>query len=620
MSVHRSFFGPDSRLQDADCSCTGSLGFNGTVFTNCSFAAAVCEYIEPPADPNGVIYNVTARFRAKGFRYGQEQFVGLSKGWTAPYFGYAPDAAAEAATAALSNLKTEHPTTSCEKKVPPMVVIPGLTSSALNYKLTSSAPPAWAFWCERNTDGWEPLWPLQPDVTKSPTSFLCWAADIAVQYNPATNTFGPARKGCETELVDFGSFGGISALSILEPVFEMVGWTSGKDLFAAPYDWRVPSAGQGEFFSKLKALVEQVSADNGGQKVVLWAFSFGPQYTLSFLHRMTQPWKDQYIAWFVGSSPVWGGAPAALAAFLAGYTPFGAGPQPYPNPPKECKAYEMIEGACYTGPFRPYQAADLAACCDLVANTSSSIFNFFLKNGTCAVVHDYVATEPCADGVLGYHAGTSATGEAAVATTAAAPTSSATLVRTLAQASPSLMWAFPRPGTESNTSWTQDDVIVQTPSKNYTAFDIAELLADVDQAKNVDLYKYLSSESDLAALAAPGVDTYITYGTGTPTLNGITFDADFKKGKAAPTTGVTAATEDGDDLVPARSSVRGKRWAGAQAGLSKRLLYKAYAKQPHATCFVAPGLQTLEPAVECWLDVLGVLLSESVPANIATLN
>lgn len=33
---------------------------------------------------------------------------------------------------------------------------------------------------------------------------------------------------------------------------------------------------------------------------------------------MTQDWKDQYIEWFVATSPVWSGAPAALAAYATG--------------------------------------------------------------------------------------------------------------------------------------------------------------------------------------------------------------------------------------------------------------------------------------------------------------
>jgi hypothetical protein len=49
------------------------------------------------------------------------------------------------------------------------------------------------------------------------------------------------------------------------------------------------------------------------------------------------------------------------------------------------------------------------------------------------------------------------------------------------RASPSLMWAFPRPGSNASISWTQDDVLLYTPKKNYTAFDVHELLTDLGQ-------------------------------------------------------------------------------------------------------------------------------------------
>ena len=305
--------GPDHQ----DCSC--QQGFNGTVLTGCAFGSAVCEYIEPSTDPTGVIHSLAASFRAKAWRWEHTSYVGASRGWAAPFRGYdvGTDGAGGylAVTDAVSKLKAEHPAVAlaCGTKLPPLVVVPGLTSANLNYRLTKSAPPAWAFWCEHNTDGWEPLWPIADSgILTSPTKFLCWSADIAVAFDSTTRTFGPARKGCETELVDFGSFDGIGGLGFIAGLAEMVGWQSGKSLFAAPFDWRVPSVGQDEFYAKLKALIEQTSAANGNAKVVLWAFSFGPQYTLSFLHRMTEPWKDQYIAWFVGSSPVWGRAAATL--------------------------------------------------------------------------------------------------------------------------------------------------------------------------------------------------------------------------------------------------------------------------------------------------------------------
>ena len=68
----------------------------------------------------------------------------------------------------------------------------------------------------------------------------------------------------------------------------------------------------------MQSLIENATRLNGGQKVALWAFSGGPQWTLAFLHRMSQQWKEAHISWFVATSPVWGGVPEALSSYIAG--------------------------------------------------------------------------------------------------------------------------------------------------------------------------------------------------------------------------------------------------------------------------------------------------------------
>lgn len=175
-----------------------------------------------------------------------------------------------------------------------------------------------------------PLWPLPMSVASKPAQLLCWGADMQVQFDPAKQSFGPQREGMTTSLVDFGNFSGIpgepqafppsphTVLSVaaiwhcaetkltasytpvrpvgfdgIIPIYSAFGWELGKNFFGAPFDWRLPGLSQTEFFTKLKALIETAYAANNNQKVALWAFSFGPQFTLSFLHRMTQAWKDQ---------------------------------------------------------------------------------------------------------------------------------------------------------------------------------------------------------------------------------------------------------------------------------------------------------------------------------------
>jgi hypothetical protein len=268
----------DATPEHLDCSCTGALT---PVQPNCSFETATCTYFlasGPPAHP--AIDDNSPHVRAKVCRAEAPYAVGASKGWDDPTQGYTSAAAPTADTDAILDLVTKHPEVQCNGNAtaPPLIVVPGLTSSSISYQLDNSAPPAWAFWCNKTTSGeWEALWPVDTATTSDPKAFVCWAANIEVVFDSTTNTFGPLRSNEQTELVDFGSFSGVGGLDILLPWLTMTGWTPGKTLFAAPFDWRVPSGGQSEFFTKLKALVEQTSAANGGSKVILWAYSFGPQ-------------------------------------------------------------------------------------------------------------------------------------------------------------------------------------------------------------------------------------------------------------------------------------------------------------------------------------------------------
>ena len=52
---------------------------------------------------------------------------------------------------------------------------------------------------------------------------------------------------------------------------------------------------QSEYFSKLKTLIEDTYSANGNKKITLLSHSLGCPYTLVFLNKQTQDWKDRYI-------------------------------------------------------------------------------------------------------------------------------------------------------------------------------------------------------------------------------------------------------------------------------------------------------------------------------------
>ena len=329
----------------------------------CAVVASGCLYFDPTGDEGDTILQ-----RAQVWDYSDRSLTARSRGWREPVTGFpfpAPYPAADHAAYAdaMREFRPVDRGEQCSLTVadlPPVVVVPGLTASSINIKLARSVPPIWAFWCEQNSDGWRPLWPIPQETAETPTKFVCWVSEMIVSFDAETNTFGAAREGVLTELVDFGGFSGFGEHVGVPALFGVYGWEIGKTIFGAPYDWRLPSSAQDEFFSKLKGLVELASRTNGDRKVVLFALSFGPQYTLGFLHRMTQAWKDQYVDTFLGNSPVFSGAPTALITYVSGYMPAGV-----PDAPEECAAFELIAGACFQGPIEcvwPRSAAGWTDC------------------------------------------------------------------------------------------------------------------------------------------------------------------------------------------------------------------------------------------------------------------
>lgn len=74
----------------------------------------------------------------------------------------------------------------------------------------------------------------------------------------------------------------------------------------------------GEFFVKLKTLVEDTYTMNNKSAVTLIVHSMGGSMALHFLRQQTQSWKDQYIRRLISLSTPWGGAVKALKVFAIG--------------------------------------------------------------------------------------------------------------------------------------------------------------------------------------------------------------------------------------------------------------------------------------------------------------
>lgn len=99
--------------------------------------------------------------------------------------------------------------------------------------------------------------------------------------------------------------------------FTNKGYKSGYNLFIPGYDFRlVPYTN--EYFDSLKVLIESV-VETTGKKVFLMGHSLGTLLGNMFLNKMCLKWKDKHIKSFVAISPSYDGGPKSLRTALSGF-------------------------------------------------------------------------------------------------------------------------------------------------------------------------------------------------------------------------------------------------------------------------------------------------------------
>ena len=112
----------------------------------------------------------------------------------------------------------------------------------------------------------------------------------------------------------------------------------------------------GEYFTKLKTLIEETFAMNENMPVVLVCHSLGCPYSSIFLQKQPQDWKDKYLrVWLTISAP-WGGAVKTLGLYASGYT-FGI-PSYVVNPLKLRAFQRSIKSSVYLLPSKDFWTPD----------------------------------------------------------------------------------------------------------------------------------------------------------------------------------------------------------------------------------------------------------------------
>lgn len=108
----------------------------------------------------------------------------------------------------------------------------------------------------------------------------------------------------------------IRSFAALLDFLKLEGYEVGKNLFAAPYDWRIAPAGLDQFWPLVHDLVEKAYKENGNQRVTMFGYSCGGHSLQRFLaeYCKDQAWKDKYIDRAIFLAPSIGGVGQSLPA------------------------------------------------------------------------------------------------------------------------------------------------------------------------------------------------------------------------------------------------------------------------------------------------------------------
>uniref|UniRef100_H2ZNW2 Uncharacterized protein n=1 Tax=Ciona savignyi TaxID=51511 RepID=H2ZNW2_CIOSA len=205
------------------------------------------------------------------------------------------------------------------------LLVPGVLGSQLEGKLNK--PDVVSILCSKQSD-WYSLWLNLEQLV--PWEVDCWVDNIKMLYNNETRQVRN-NYGVQTRVPQFGStyafeyldkdkygIGSLYFAPLVDYMTCNLGYTKLKDLFGAPFDWRLSPLQHKKFFKNLTTLIETTYKNNNNRKVVVIGHSMGNMFMYYHLKRKSQAWKDKYIDSFVSISSPYFGSMKSLKALLSG--------------------------------------------------------------------------------------------------------------------------------------------------------------------------------------------------------------------------------------------------------------------------------------------------------------
>lgn len=214
-----------------------------------------------------------------------------------------------------------------QKPLHPVILIPGDGGSQLEANLTGK-PTVVHYVCSRQTSDYFDLW-LNLELF-TPLIIDCWADNMQLVFN-STTTLSDNMPGVDIRVPGFGGTSTVEwldkskaspGLYFFTLVDMMVTWgySRGKNVLGAPFDWRRSPNELHEYFEQLKVLIETTYRYNAHTRIITVGHSMGNPMMLYFFNKIVdQEWKDKYIESHVSLAAPWGGSMQIVRLFASGY-------------------------------------------------------------------------------------------------------------------------------------------------------------------------------------------------------------------------------------------------------------------------------------------------------------
>lgn len=207
----------------------------------------------------------------------------------------------------------------------PVVLVPGTAGSQLEARFDKggAAPPG----CPQRR-AWHTAWLSAVDLL--PSSLPCWADTFRLDYDETTGAL-TEPPGVEFRVPGYGHtstvehldpalapFGATAYMAGVVRALVAEGYTRGRDVVAAPYDFRRTPRSDPQLIPSLMNLVDTASAAANNSAVAIFSHSLGSLLVVELLRQAPPAWKRRRVHSWTSVAGVFGGSVDTVRVLVSG--------------------------------------------------------------------------------------------------------------------------------------------------------------------------------------------------------------------------------------------------------------------------------------------------------------